>query len=172
MKEKKAKEAAGPRVLTGFQEEPPWDSLLCCQWKIGLTRKTSMNLEPSGEKNRGILNQMFNGVQWQVSVTVSKMETKEGKEGTSSSLRAGTCQHPGPYRMARYTLYGVGVRVWPSHKLTTAWPLRVCHVLPYQMDPNISGCGSRTLLHQSVFKTEASAPQNKFHMTLQWSYTA
>lgn len=38
---------AGPRVLTALQEEPPWDSLTSCQWKIGVTRKTSMNLETS-----------------------------------------------------------------------------------------------------------------------------
>ena len=47
---------------TGFQEEPPWGSLVGCQWKIGLTIKTSMNLEWSGEKNREILNLLSNGV--------------------------------------------------------------------------------------------------------------
>lgn len=43
----------GPRVLTALQEEPPWDSLASCQWKIGVTRKTSMNLETSRREGWG-----------------------------------------------------------------------------------------------------------------------
>lgn len=46
-------EEAGPRVLTALQAEPPWDSLTSCQWKIGVTRKTSMNLETSRREEWG-----------------------------------------------------------------------------------------------------------------------
>lgn len=44
---------ASPRVLTALQAEPPWDSLTSCQWKIGVTRKTSMNLEASRREEWG-----------------------------------------------------------------------------------------------------------------------
>lgn len=69
---------------SNLQEKPPWWCLTDCQWKIGLTKKTSMNLETYrrrrmviveegglrdgvGEQRGAVLNQMSNGVLWQVS---------------------------------------------------------------------------------------------------------
>lgn len=49
---------------SNLQEKPPWCCLSGCQWKIGVTRKTSMNLETSKRRRIGGGGGGGKGMEW------------------------------------------------------------------------------------------------------------